>query len=92
MVYKIEFTKKARKELADIPEFDRAKVLYKLKELSMTPNFLFSNLDVKKLKDEDQKYRLRVGDYKVIFDLYDYQLLIEVIKIKHRKDVYRNEL
>lgn len=34
-------------------------------------------------------YRLRVGDYRIIYEVYDDTIIIEVIKVGHRKDVYR---
>ncbi|MHC5830672.1 MAG: type II toxin-antitoxin system RelE family toxin [Nostoc sp.] len=46
---------------------------------------------VKKLADEEFLYRIRVGGYRVIYQIFDNILLVSVIKVKHRKEVYRNE-
>jgi mRNA interferase RelE/StbE len=47
------------------------------------------NYDVKELKGFDNKYRLRVSKYRVIFSIYDNILLIEVIKANSRGDIYK---
>ena len=44
---------------------------------------------VVKLAGEEDLYRIRVGDYRIIYSIQDDQLLILVVKIGHRKDVYR---
>ncbi len=46
------------------------------------------NVDVKKLKGHDVLYRLRIADYWVIYEVHHKEILIQVIKIGHRKDVY----
>ena len=42
----------------------------------------------KKLKGEDRTYRIRVGDYRVLYEVYDQEILVLVIRIRHRKDAY----
>ncbi|MCC7187376.1 MAG: type II toxin-antitoxin system RelE/ParE family toxin [Anaerolineales bacterium] len=44
---------------------------------------------VKKLAGFDRTFRIRVGDYRVLYDIYENRLVIEIIRIRHRKDVYR---
>ena len=44
---------------------------------------------VKKLSGFDRTFRIRVGDYRVLYDIYENRLVIEIIRIRHRKDVYR---
>jgi mRNA interferase RelE/StbE len=43
----------------------------------------------KKLRGQDDRYRIRVGDYRVIYEVDDAQLLILIVEVGHRKDVYR---
>jgi mRNA interferase RelE/StbE len=43
----------------------------------------------KKLRAQDDRYRIRVGDYRVIYEVDDAQLLILIVDVGHRKDVYR---
>ncbi|MEH2244615.1 MAG: type II toxin-antitoxin system RelE/ParE family toxin [Nostoc sp.] len=46
---------------------------------------------VKKLQGEENTYRIRVSDYRVIYDIFDEILLVNVIDIGHRSKVYKNE-
>ncbi|MDZ8226185.1 MULTISPECIES: type II toxin-antitoxin system RelE family toxin [unclassified Nostoc] len=46
---------------------------------------------VTKLKDEENTYRIRVGEYRVIYEIYDNILLISVVKVGHRSKVYEDE-
>jgi mRNA interferase RelE/StbE len=44
---------------------------------------------MKKLKGEENAYRLRVGDYRALYEVHDTRLLVLVVKIGHRREVYR---
>ena len=46
-------------------------------------------MGVEKLEGEDDLYRVRVGDYRVVFTISDERLIVLVVRIAHRKDVYR---
>jgi len=46
---------------------------------------------VKKLKGEENSYRIRVGDYRVIYDIFDDFLLVSVVEVGHRSEVYKDE-
>ena len=86
MVYTVELTKQAAKSLRKLPADVRETIIVKIEELAKDP---FSpNLDIKKLQGRDG-YRLRVGNWRIIYDLYKQQLLIVVIKIGDRKEVYK---
>ena len=86
--YKVEFVKSAQKE------FDRlaAKLQIKTAEaLSLLAQNPFSELlKVKKLKGADTLYRIKLGDYRVVYELRNEQLIVLVIKIGHRSEVYRS--
>ncbi|GAI91672.1 unnamed protein product, partial [marine sediment metagenome] len=43
----------------------------------------------KKLKGSENDYRIRIGNYRIVYSIYNEILTIEVIKISHRKDIYR---
>jgi mRNA interferase RelE/StbE len=45
---------------------------------------------VVKMKGGDQEYRIRVGDYRIVYKINDEQLIILLFQCRHRKDVYRN--
>jgi mRNA interferase RelE/StbE len=44
---------------------------------------------VKKLKGTDRSYRIRVGDYRIVYNIYDKELVIVLIRCQHRREVYR---
>ncbi|MEP0872105.1 type II toxin-antitoxin system RelE/ParE family toxin [Trichocoleus desertorum AS-A10] len=44
---------------------------------------------VVKLEDSNSLYRVRLGDYRIIYEIQDTQLLVVVVKVGHRSDVYR---
>lgn len=86
-VYKIEFTKSAQKEFGHLPSKVGDKVLEVLSLLSANPFSEF--LKVKKLKGAESLYRIRIGDYRVVYEIRSTILVVIVIKIGHRKEVYR---
>lgn len=84
MPYKIVLTATAIKDLEKINEYDREKIL---KKIEFFKNADKINAYSKKLRNfEIGSYRLRVGTYRLIYDL-DKDILI-VTKIDHRKDIY----
>jgi len=85
--YRVEFVKSAKKEFDRLSRRIQDRLLEALSVLSQNP---FSELlRFKKLKGADSLYRIRVGDYRVVYEIRNEVLLILVIKIGHRKDVYR---
>ncbi|BAY98622.1 addiction module antitoxin [Tolypothrix tenuis PCC 7101] len=46
---------------------------------------------VKKLKGTENSYRIRVGDYRIIYEVYDDVLLVNVVEMGHRRNVYKDE-
>lgn len=87
MRYEIELTKSARKEYLKLPKDIRTRIFDKLQELAYNPSD--SHLDIKPIKGSHGYYRLRVGNYRIVYFLINSILVIEVIKIGHRKEVYK---
>ncbi|MCC5662468.1 type II toxin-antitoxin system RelE/ParE family toxin [Nostoc sp. CHAB 5784] len=87
MTYQIEFTKGANKQLKKLPSHIKERIDSKIEQLAIEPR----PVGVKKLADEESLYRIKVGDYRVIYQIFDTILLVSVIKVKHRRDVYRDE-
>lgn len=84
--YKIDFTSQAEKELKKIDKPDAKKIKQKLESLIEGA----SNLDIKKLEaTSEPTYRLRVGDYRIVFEVKHTIITILVIGVAHRKEVYR---
>ena len=85
MTWKVEFRPSARAELLRLGRPVQARVLRSLHRLANAPRAAAS---VKALKGGDE-YRLRVGDWRVVYTLHDDVLMVLVVRIAHRRDVYR---
>jgi mRNA interferase RelE/StbE len=83
--YKIEWKNSAYKELQKLPRPIITRVVAAVSELSNEP---FPH-GVKKLVGSEFSYRIRIGDYRVVYEVFENRLVIEIIRIRHRKDVYR---
>jgi mRNA interferase RelE/StbE len=83
--YRIEFKQTAKKELAQLPRPIAEKVAERIKALAENPR----PDGCKKLTGSTYSYRIRISDYRVVYSITDQCLIIQVIKIGHRKDVYR---
>lgn len=82
-MYKVNFSKKARKNLQNISEPFYSNIKKSILSLPENPR----PFGYKKLKGRDA-YRIRVGDYRIIYEIFDDQLLIDIINLGHRKDIY----
>lgn len=85
--YRIEFSKKAKKDYEKLPEQARRLIDSKLLLLASSP--YSQNNNIKRLKGEEKCYRLRVGAYRIVYEIMDEVLIIFVIRIGQRKEVYR---
>jgi mRNA interferase RelE/StbE len=81
--YSVEINKKARKSLDRLSDFIVAPILGAIGDLADNPR----PQGYRKLKGR-KGYRIRVGDYRVIYEIFDNILVIEVIDLGHRKDIY----
>ncbi|NOX88896.1 MAG: type II toxin-antitoxin system RelE/ParE family toxin [Calditrichaeota bacterium] len=82
--YRIRWKKSAVKELKKIHK-------NKIRQLIETVERLSSNplpTGVKKLSSSEITYRIRVGKYRIIYDIYEEELVIVIVRIRHRKDAY----
>lgn len=84
-LYKVIFTKSVKKDFRKIPKLEVSKILNEIAELAKSPR----SYKTKKLKGE-KLYRLRVGNCRAIYDIQDNLMLIFVVKLGHRSDIYRN--
>lgn len=85
MNYRIQIVPSALKELIALPKRDQKRVDGQILSLATEPR----PSGVKSLIGLERLYRLRVGDYRIIYEVQDQDLSILVMKIGHRKDVYR---
>lgn len=86
-MFNVEFAKSAKKEFEALPKRIQDRILEVLKVLSNNP--YTDILNIKKIRGEEGLYRVRVGDYRVVYVLQNKVLKILIIKIGYRKDVYR---
>jgi mRNA interferase RelE/StbE len=86
-MYKIEFQKSAYRAYIKLPSQVRNKLYNKL--LTLAKNPFNNNLDIKKLVGIENCYRIRVGDYRAVYKLHNDILIIEIIKVAHRREVYQ---
>ena len=82
--YTVELTKKAEKQLDKLSDKVASSIFKAIEELADNPR----PHGVMKLTDR-KGYRIRVGDYRVIYEIFDNVLVIEVIGIGNRRDVYK---
>ena len=82
--YKINIKRSAEKELESLPDKIHDKVVSRLLLLKNNPR----PQGVKKLRGESG-YRIRVGDYRVLYDIDDKNNALEIYSVAHRRQVYR---
>lgn len=82
--YKITFKKSVSKDLRKIPKKDILRILKAIKALADDPRPPQS----KKLSGQE-KYRLRQGNYRVLYSIEDEKLIIQVVKVGNRRDAYK---
>jgi mRNA interferase RelE/StbE len=83
-MYRIEIKKSALKELSQISPPYNKKIAEAIDELAINPR----PVGCKKLQGSEA-YRIRVADYRIVYIVEDVIQLIEVQRIRHRKDVYK---
>ena len=81
--YKIEIKKSAIKELESIPSNDLKRIIFKIELLAENPRPIGSI----KLSGHD-RYRIRQGNYRILYTIEDDILTVFIVKVGHRKDIY----
>ncbi|MDJ0315007.1 type II toxin-antitoxin system RelE/ParE family toxin [Arthrobacter sp. H35-D1] len=83
--YRIEFTTAAAKELRKLGPGIRRRILSGIAELEQDPR----PAGCKKLAGESTAWRIRVGDYRILYEVVDNPLVVTVIRVAHRREVYK---
>jgi mRNA interferase RelE/StbE len=83
--YTVQFTEIALKNLRRYPQNDQRRILERIKQMAVNP---LQMANIKKLVDYDVAYRLRVGDYRILFERDDEIRVIDVIDILPRGRAY----
>jgi mRNA interferase RelE/StbE len=84
MGYSIKFKTSAEKEINALADRIQVRILKEIIKLSGDPRLL----GYKKLKTRDA-YRVRIGDYRVIYEIHDDVLVVLVIRVAHRREAYQ---
>ena len=83
--YRIEWKPSALRELKKLDRQVIRRIIDAIESLSSDPY----PRGIKKLYGSEHTYRLRIGDYRVIYEVFTSHLLIEIVRVRHRKDVYK---
>ena len=84
--YRIEFTPAADRDFRSLPQDVQRRLGPKIDALVRTPR----PHGVETLAGEENLYRIRVGDYRIVYQIRDKALVIVPVRIRHRRDVYRS--
>jgi len=84
MNYTVHLKRSAEKELDDLPDPIHNRIVERLLALEQNPR----PRGVKKLKGRAEEYRLRVGDYRVLYVVDDAAQVVEIMAVRHRREAY----
>lgn len=82
--YSIQLTRSAAKELERIPLKDRRRIVDRITALADDPR----PAGIERLSGDD-KYRIRQGDCRILYEIVDHELIVAVVRVGHRREVYR---
>ena len=85
MAFRIEWKKSTRKDLRKLPPATVDKIVEAVENLAGNP---FPH-GVEKLSGSEHAYRIRLGAYRVVYEVVAELKLVEIQRVRHRKDVYR---
>jgi len=83
--YAIEIAPPAVRTLRNLPRTDQRRIAARIDALAENPR----PPGVEKLEGADDLYRMRAGDYRIVYRIEDERLLVLVIRIGHRREIYR---
>ena len=83
--YNIEWKRSATRELRRLPREAILRILQTIEQLATEPY----PHGVRKLVGSERTYRIRVGDYRVVYNVVSSTLIIQIIRVGHRKDIYQ---
>jgi mRNA interferase RelE/StbE len=83
--YSVTFARPARKELERLNSPLVGRLVRKIEELSTEPR----PFGCRKLAGEENLWRVRVGDYRIVYSIYDNERIVDIVRIRHRSEAYR---
>lgn len=84
-MYQVEILSAARRQIKKLPRTVQSQILDRIEDLQVEPR----PVGVVKLEGEEGLYRVRVGDYRIVYAIDDEQIYIFIVKVAHRREVYR---
>jgi mRNA interferase RelE/StbE len=84
--YTVEFRPSARRDLKALPREILQRISRKIDSLADNPR----PPGVEKLSGSEYSYRIRVGDYRILYEIQDEILLVLIVRVRHRREAYRN--
>lgn len=84
MSYRVDFTTAAARQVKKLPKLARDRILNAIADLGEDPR----PHGVTKLAGEQTAWRIRIGEYRVIYDVFDAELVVSVVRAGHRREVY----
>lgn len=85
MTYQVEITPAAKRQIKKLVKQTQELIIQRLEQLAENPR----PSGVLKMEGEENLYRVRVADYRIIYEIQDQVFLVIVVKVGHRGDVYR---
>ena len=86
MQYSVEFRPAVLKSLKRFPKRELVRIKKKIDELSTS----LPDPNTTKMKGDNSFHKIRSGNYRIIYEIHDDRLVILVVKVGHRTDVYKN--
>ena len=86
--YAITFARSARKELERLNTNVLGRIFPKIEALAQNPR----PHGCRKLRGFDSLWRIRIGDYRVIYQIFDDEMAVDIVAVRHRSQVYRTRL
>jgi mRNA interferase RelE/StbE len=87
MSYTVVISKSVQKQIDDLPNDVIERAIEKIQNLALEPR----PIGVVKLKGSEDEYRIRIGDYRIRYEVDDENQLVQILQCKHRKDIYRKK-
>jgi mRNA interferase RelE/StbE len=85
LAYRVEFTPRAARDFKSLDGSVRGRITQRIDSLANNPY----PSGIKKIEGEEELYRLRVGDYRILYQVKKQRLLVLIVRMGHRRDVYR---
>lgn len=86
MAYRVLLEAKAERDLKKIPKDIQKRIVTEIFKLKINPRLL----KTRKISYSENYYRVRVGDYRVVYEINDKEKQVNIFRIRHRKEAYLN--